>query len=241
MVIRTGARIRLRRLLSLPAQDEVVVSSLGRAMKTRIALLLVVSFAVSAASRAYAADQWIEVSSPHFIVVSNARDGDARSLAWQLEQVRSAMHGLWAWARIDLDKPMCVVAVKDEQSLRLLAPRYWKERGGVRPASVWVSGADRHYLTIRTDVRASDTDTNNPHVTAYFAYISLIMGQSLDPDMPLWFSRGLAGVLSNTLVRDEFVLVGAPIPWQLQVLRENSRPTLASVLTVTRRSPAVND
>ena len=197
-------------------------------MRTRTALVLVVCVVVSWTARARAADQWIEVKSPHFTVISNAGDRAARGLAWQLEQVRSAMQGLWAWARIDLNRPMCVIAVKDEGSMRQLAPGYWEQRGGMRPASVWVTGLDQHYLTIRTDVRASDTDTINPHVTAYFSYISLIMGQSLDPDLPLWFSRGFAGVLSNTLVRDEFVLVGAPIPWELQRLREGTRPPLAT-------------
>lgn len=184
-----------------------------------------------------AADDWIEVRSPHFTVVSNAGERATRTLVWQLEQVSSAMKALWSWARVDLNKPLCVIAVKDENSMRRLAPEYWEDRGGIRPASVWVSGADRHYLAIRTDVRVSDTSTTNPHITAYFSYIGLIMGQSLDPDLPLWFSRGLAGVLSNTLVRDDHVLVGAPIPWELRRLREGPRTPLAKFLTITRRSP----
>jgi tetratricopeptide (TPR) repeat protein len=206
-------------------------------MKTRTALVLVVSIVVSWTARTRAADQWIEVKSPHFTVISNAGDRAAQRLAWQLEQVRSAMQGLWAWARIDLDRPMCVIAVKDEGSMRQLAPGYWEERGGIRPASVWVSGPDQHYLTIRTDVRADDNEMTNPHITAYFSYIGLIMGQNLDPDLPLWFSRGLAGVLSNTLVRDDYVLVGAPIRWELERLREGTRLSLAKLTTITRRSP----
>ena len=188
---------------------------------------------------AWAADQWIEVRSPHFAVVSNAGEGTTRTLAWQLEQIRSAMQALSSWARADLNKPLCVIALKDEQSMRVLAPGYWEVRGGVRPASVWVTAPDRHYLTIRSDLRATDTDVTNPHVNAYFSYVSLVMQQSLDPDLPLWFSRGLAGVLSNTIVRDDFVYVGAPIPWHLQRLRERARPALGTLLTVTRRSPEV--
>ncbi len=210
-------------------------------MKTRSALLLAVVGVVSWAAHVGAADQWIEVRSPHFAVVSNAGEGATRTLVWQFEQIRSVMTSLWPWARVDLNKPMCVIAVKDENSMRLLAPGYWKERGGVRPASVWVTGPDQHYLTIRTDVRAADTETTNPHITAYFSYIGLIMGQSLDPDLPLWFSRGLTGVLSNTLVRDDHVLVGAPIPWQLRRLRENARTVLPKFLTITRRSPEFTD
>ncbi|HSC28897.1 MAG TPA: hypothetical protein VLD67_16595, partial [Vicinamibacterales bacterium] len=146
-------------------------------------LMLAACLAMCWSARAGAADDWIEVRSPHFTVVSNAGERATRTLVWQLEQVRSAMKALWSWARVDLNKPLGVIALKDENSMRLLAPQYWEERGGIRPASVWVTGPDRHYLTIRTDVRASDTDTTNPHITAYFSYIGLVMGQSLDPDL----------------------------------------------------------
>lgn len=202
----------------------------------RRSLLLAMCLVIWAAP-AGAADDWIEVKSAHFTVVSNAGERATRTLVWQLEQVSSAMKALFSWARVDLNRPLCLIALKDQQSMRLLAPQYWEDRGGIRPASVWVTGADRHYLAIRTDVRVTDTDTTNPHITAYFSYINLIMAQSQDRDLPLWFSNGLAGVLSNTLVREDHVLVGAPIPWELQVLREGPRSALPKFLTITRRSP----
>ncbi len=33
----------------------------------------------------------------------------------------------------------------------------------------------------------------------------LLLGSSIDRELPPWFSRGLAGVLSNTIVNDETV------------------------------------
>jgi tetratricopeptide (TPR) repeat protein len=183
-----------------------------------------------------AADTWIEVKSAHFTVMSNAGERATRRLAWQLEQVRSAMGSIWTWARVDLNRPLTVIAVGNESSLRALAPQYWEGRRAVRPSSVWVGGADQHYLAIRTDVQAEDRDNINPHITAYFSYIGLIMGQSLSPDLPLWFTRGFTGVLSNTIVRDDFVLVGAPIPWKLQSLRESPVLPLSTLLKVTRHS-----
>jgi hypothetical protein len=43
-----------------------------------------------------AADQWIEVKSAHFTVISNAGERPTRKLVWQLEQVSSAMTALWS-------------------------------------------------------------------------------------------------------------------------------------------------
>ena len=70
-----------------------------------------------------AADEWIEVKSAHFTVVSNASERSTRKLVWQLEQVRSATAALWSWAKADLNKPLSVIVLKDENSMRALAPQ----------------------------------------------------------------------------------------------------------------------
>jgi len=200
------------------------------------AALVAACLAAWPAMKVTAADQWIEVKSPHFTVVSNASERSTRTLVWQFEQVRSAMAALWTWARVDLNKPLSVTAVKDEASMRALAPWYWEERRAGHPASVWVTGPDQHYLTIRTDVRAEDRTNINPHVTAYFSYIGLVMGQSLSRDLPLWFSRGFTGVLSNTIVRDDHMLIGAPIPWELERLRDRNPVPLTRLVSITGQS-----
>ena len=182
------------------------------------------------------AQQWTEVKSPHFVVISSASQGQTRTLVWQLEQIRSAMAALFPWARVDLDRPIAVLAVGDERGMRSLAPEYFERKGGVRPASVWVGGADRYYFAIRADIQMEDRDTINPHINAYFSYASLVVDQSVPARMPEWFTRGFAGVLSNTIVRESEVLVGPPIPWHLERLRERSRLRVAALMNVSRAS-----
>jgi hypothetical protein len=63
------------------------------------------------------------------VVTSNAGQSSAKSVAWQLEQIRSAIAVWWSWARVDLNKPMAVLAVKDEATMKTLAPEYWEEKG----------------------------------------------------------------------------------------------------------------
>jgi hypothetical protein len=104
---------------------------LGDCMNTR-PLSRAAAFAVAIAlctPGLHAADQWIEVKSPHFVVTSNAGQSSAKSVAWQLEQIRSAIAVWWSWARVDLNKPMAVLAVKDEATMKTLAPEYWEEKG----------------------------------------------------------------------------------------------------------------
>jgi hypothetical protein len=209
----------------------------GRAIRTTACAVLVAT--ILGSSSLQAAEQWIEVKSANFTVISNAGDRSTRKLVWQLEQVRSAMAALWSWARPDLNKPLSVILIKDEISMRALAPQYWERGGSVRPASLWVTGADQHYLVVRADVQADDKETINPYVSAYFSYIGLILDQSFDRDLPFWLRRGLTGVLSNTIVREDRILVGPFIPWHLRHLRERGRQPLAKLLEVSRRSPSL--
>ena len=183
-----------------------------------------------------AADQWIEVRSPHFVVVSNDSEGATRTVNWQLEQIRGAIGVLWPWAKLDLNKPLAVLAVKDEPSMKALAPEYWERRNAVHPATVWVGGVDQNYLAMRSDLEGRDDATTNPYLTSYFSYVSLILQQSMPRRLPVWLERGLAGVMSNTLVRQNQILVGAPIPWKLERLRTGGRQTIPALLQVAQNS-----
>jgi hypothetical protein len=161
----------------------------------------------------HAADQWIEVKSAHFVVTSNAGRSNARDVAWQLEQIRRAISVWWPWARVDLNKPLAVVSVKDETTMKALAPEYWEQKGRVHPVTVWVTGPDQHSMVVRTDVKAEDRLYINPYQTSYFSYVSLILQQSVDTDLPPWFLRGLSGVMSNTIVRSDEIQFGTVIPY----------------------------
>jgi tetratricopeptide (TPR) repeat protein len=198
--------------------------------------LLLVTLTIGA-TPARAADQWIEVKSAHFAVTSNAGEGPTKTLAWQLEQIRSAIGVLWPWAQVDLNRPLTVFVLKDETSMRSLAPRYWEEKGAVHPATLWVGGRDQNFLALRTDVEGRDTSDSNPYITSYFSYVSLILQQSVGRSLPLWFSRGLAGVMSNTIVRESKILLGPPIRWHLERIHNGVRMKLPALVKVTRSSP----
>jgi len=202
----------------------------------RIATLSIALWiALMAVDRAEAADTWTETKSANFTIWSNAGDRQARDLLWQLEQIRFAVRTLWPWT-LELTRPMLVFGVKDESSMKALAPKYWEQKGGVRPVGVWVTGPDQYYMVIRTDVRVEENQLINPYQSSYFSYVTLILNSSFARDLPLWFSRGLAGVQSNTIVRDNQILLGPPITWHLERLQSDARLKLADLIAVTRSS-----
>ena len=184
-----------------------------------------------------AADRWIEVKSANFTVVASTNPGMARTLVWQLEQVRSAVKAVWPWAKVDLDRPLIVLAVGNEEDMRALLPKYWESRNSVRPASVMVSSPDHSLVAIRADLKAEGQSDVNPHATTYFSYVTLILDQSIDVDLPPWLARGVAEMLSNTIVRDSNVLVGTPIQSNLQLIAERGRLRVPQLIRVKAKDP----
>ena len=195
---------------------------------------------LSGAARAAAADTWVEAKSPNFTVVSNGGDKTAREVAWQFEQIRSAIEKGFPWARVKLNRPVLVLAARDESSMRALAPTYWENRGnGV--ASLLVETQDRFYIALRSDVKGEDRDVMNPYRMAYWSYALTAIEASFNRGLPLWFAEGLASVLSNSVVREKEIRFGLPIPDLLRVIRQDSRLKLTDLFLVDRRSKYYTD
>ena len=191
--------------------------------------------AMTVASVPAGAQTWREVKTDHFVMVSDASEGRARRIVWQFEQMRRALRDGFPWMQVDVDRPVMVLAVRDERSMRMLAPQFWEQRGA-RPASVFVQGADRHYILLRTDLEVED-QLMNPFNNAYRAYSSLVLAQDATRSLPLWLSNGLAVMLSNTIVRDREIVFGRPMPWVSEVAREGPRLPLVELLAADSSSP----
>src|SRR5262245_5380752 len=195
-------------------------------------LIVAVSSLPAAAER-----PWVEVKSPNFTVASNDGERAARNVAWQFEQMRAVMLKLWGSARVDLDRPVVVLAVADEATMRGLAPEYWERKNGIRPGSVFVDAPDRYRVLLRTDLKVEDRVGVNPYISAYWSYVAMVLRASMDRDVPLWLERGLADVFSNTIVRDNDIQLGRVIPWYLERLQRGTPLPLRDLIAVDRQSP----
>jgi len=211
-----------------------------RRIARRLAWLAVCAVPVFASDAFTAAERaWVEVTSPHFTVISDAGDRRAARAAWQFEQVRAVLQRLWPWARIVTGKPMVIFAARDETTLKSLAPVFWETKGGVRPASIFVTGPDRHYVSLRADSDEPDSLQANPYFQSYWSYVYITLQSSFDRELPMWLGRGLSDVFANTIVREKDVQLGRVVPWHLRTLREGSRLQLATLLSVDRQSPYI--
>jgi tetratricopeptide (TPR) repeat protein len=203
----------------------------------RFAAACVTALMAFAAQPTGAADNWVEVTSPNFRVVSNNGERSAREVAWQFEEVRAAIAQGWRWAQAPLDRPLLIIGMKDENTMKSFAPGYYERGQSVRYSSISTSDWDRHYIGLRADLIVDGGEGVNPYQSAYWTYCNLMLSSSFHSKLPMWFTRGLAEVLSNTNVTDKEVQVGRAMPSNIQEFKSGARYPLEQLFTMTRQSP----
>ena len=164
-------------------------------------LLLLVHF--SAVVTAAGNDTWIEIRSPHFVVVSNAGEKKARRTAGDFERIRTVFLSALEDTR-DESETVVILAVKNEDGLKELLPDYWG-REGPRPDGVFQPGFDKHFVLLRLDGR-----TRARYQLIYHEYFHLLKNRSLDQTPP-WLNEGLAEFWGRTSINGNTVEMGLPV------------------------------
>src|ERR1017187_9688142 len=106
-------------------------------------MLLVLVPGVQAGFADDAGPGWVEVKSAHFVVESNASEGEARGVAEDFEQIRSLFHSTFPELRVDPAQPIVILAARDEATMKMLAPEEWGGAGHVRPSGLFHSDGDK--------------------------------------------------------------------------------------------------
>jgi hypothetical protein len=120
-----------------------------------ILLLLHVSTA-----RAGGGPQWIELRTPHFIVVSNGSKSQAKRTAHQFELIQAVFSKPFARTQ-QSTQPLRILAVKDENSLRVLLPEFFEKKNSAKRVGVFLGGSDTEYIALRMDA-SLDRDAYEP-------------------------------------------------------------------------------
>jgi tetratricopeptide (TPR) repeat protein len=180
-------------------------------------------------------DTWIEVQSPHFTVISNAGDKEARKIADQFEQFREVFHSSFPKLRVDLGKPLIIFAVKNEDTLKLLLPEFWEAKGRARPAGLYVPGEDCHFVAVRTNIEG-----DNPYEVVYHEYTHAILNLNFR-GTPVWLGEGLAEFFGNSAIHSDYVEIGKPSLYHLRVLQESHLIPIDALLTADHDSPYYNE
>jgi hypothetical protein len=175
-------------------------------------------------------ENWVEVRSPHFSVVSNSNEKQARRVADQFEHMRSVFHTLFPKIQIDTLGSITVLAIKDEKDFRALEPPEYLAKGQLRLGGLFLRGPDKNYVLLRLDAEGE-----HPYAVVYHEYTHLLLSRA--EWMPLWLNEGLAEFYQNTDIREKEVALGQPSPENLLLLRQNRLLPLATLFVIDHTSP----
>jgi tetratricopeptide (TPR) repeat protein len=176
-------------------------------------------------------ENWLEVRSQHFSVITNSNEKTGRRIADQFERMRSVFHIAFPNVPIDRVAPIVVLAVKDENDFRALEPQVYLAKGQAKLAGLFLRAPDKNYVLMRINAEGE-----HPYSVIYHEYTHLLLGKAGDW-IPLWFNEGLAEFYQNTDIHENDVALGQSSPGNIELLRENRLLPLPVLFTVDANSP----
>lgn len=195
-------------------------------------LAYLASLLLATPSLAYSApEQWLQVTSPHFTVITSASDKQARHLLDQFERMRWMFHTLFPKSKVDPPNPIVVIAVKNHAGFQQLEPPAYLAKGQMDLAGLFLRSPDKNYVLLRFDAAGE-----HPYATVYHEYTHLQFSDAGEW-MPLWLNEGFAEFVQNTEIRDKDVLLGEPSVDDILYLRQNSLMPLTTLFKVDHQSP----
>lgn len=190
----------------------------------------VVLLALALAGTAQAREKWVEVSSPHFKVLTDAGQDEGLQLAEHFEKMRETFSALLG-AHPQDTAPMLVLAVRNRKEFRAIEPAAYLGKGKLDLAGYFMDREARNYILLRLDV-----DGEHPYATIYHEYTHYLLRDDYTW-MPLWLNEGLAQFYQNTDIHAEEVDLGQPDLGDLMYLRTHSLIPIATLVQITASSP----
>jgi tetratricopeptide (TPR) repeat protein len=202
-----------------------------RATLLRKALLLLVLIG-PAATHLQAADQTaLLVSSPHFTVITDAGEKQARHLLDNFERMRWVFATLFPKSNVDPATPIVVIAMKNKKGFDTLEPEAYLGKDKLNLAGLFLKTPDKNYILLRLD-----GEFEHPFASVYHEYTHLQFA-SVAETTPLWLFEGIAEFFQNTEIHEKDVQVGEADSNEIIFLRQNSLIPLETLFRVDVDSP----
>ena len=178
---------------------------------------------------------WVEVRSPHFIVMTDSNAKQAAHIAEQFERMRAVLHTLFPGAKVDAPAPILVLALKDQKAFKALEPAAYLAKGQLNLAGYFQPGLEKNYILMRLDA-----GQEHPFATVYHEYTHFAFSGAAEW-MPLWLNEGIAEFFQNTDIHDKDVALGQPSQDDVLYLRQNRIIPLPILFAVDHNSPYYHD
>ncbi len=142
------------------------------------------------------AQEWVSVHSPNLRIITDGDTKSAQTALWRLEQVRTQFGLLMNRKKVNRNRPLLIIGVRNEAELNSYA-----EGKTTLPGGFAISAPDRDYLVM--DLSATDWSG------IYRGYTLLLLNANYPRTQP-WFDEGLAQTLAGLNANEKTATLGAP-------------------------------
>jgi hypothetical protein len=197
----------------------------GAMIKRSLKSLMVVLCGISVCQIGLAEQKpWIQITSPHFRLITNGSEGSGRHVARQFELIRAVFESQFPGLRLEGNSP-----------LLLVAPRERYITSGVEIAKtiggMYIRFSGREFAIVRLDVVGSDRIDPDMYATVYHEYVHSLLHANFRV-LPSWLDEGMAQFYGFTRFEGDQMYVGAPpknLRW-MDALYSRTTPLLAGFI-----------
>ena len=197
----------------------------ARRRSALVLLLFVLTPCVS-----FCAEQWTEIRSPNFDIITDAGEKRGREAAFRFEQMRAAFDHIFT-VKVSTPIPLQIAAFRNNKELSHFAP-LWKGKP-IDVSGFFVPGEDRQFIALEL------TSTEGYEV-AFHEYTHLLIHATVG-EVPLWMDEGLAEYLSTLKMDKEHIYYGDVPVGKSYVLGSNRWMKIEQLFSVQHESAEYNE
>ncbi|MBI5627483.1 MAG: hypothetical protein HY953_01080, partial [Candidatus Rokubacteria bacterium] len=180
---------------------------------------------------------WVEVKSPHFVALSDAGESEARTALGRFEEIRNVFRGVFPNLRVDSGRPLTLLVLRDQASMRRFLPRQFEGKDPALPGGWFSQTEDQDYAVLRLDVPRT---SEHPYFVLYHEYTHGIIHANF-ANTPVWLDEGIADFYGATEILKDKVLIGRPPESHVRRLQESALLPPDIFFAVDHQSPHYRD
>ena len=199
---------------------------------------LIASLFLFAASLTHADQQWVEVTSQHFSVMTDGGEKRAREVSMRFEQMRMAFGVIFNKLSVNT-APLEIVAFRNSKEMKHYAPLYQGKPIDLAGFFLGDGGhgrvankADRQYIAL-------DLSGEDNWGTVFHEYAHLLINSNVAAT-PLWFDEGFAEYCSSLKVDKKEIDLGLPRNDSIYTLNQSGWLKLADLFSISHDSKIYN-
>jgi len=194
-------------------------------------ILVLISLATAVHPAFAGKDEWVEVRSKHFTVITDDGEKNGRTTLMKFEQMRAGFASVFQKATVNIPVPLEIVAFRSSKEMKQYAPLY--NGKPIELAGYFQQGEDRNFIAL-------DLSAPNGWSTVFHEYGHLLLNGNLR-NMPVWVNEGFADFFSGMEISGKYMSLGTLPQGYGQILLSSRWMKTAELISVEHTSRDYNE